>query len=38
MSMPLYRRKEGNVQILEYDRGLLMDLEQAERDQRPLTK
>ncbi len=31
MSMPLYRRKERNVQLLEYDPGLLSDQEQAER-------
>jgi hypothetical protein len=34
MSMPLYRRKEPNVHILEYDHGLLMDQEQAERERR----
>jgi len=31
MSMPLYRRKERNVQLLEYDPGLLSDQDQAER-------
>ena len=31
MTMPLYRRKERNVQLLEYDPGLLSDQEQAER-------
>jgi hypothetical protein len=32
MSMPFYRRKEPNVRLLEYDPGLLMDQEQAERE------
>ncbi len=31
MSMPLYRRKERNVQLLEYDPGLLSDQQEAER-------
>jgi hypothetical protein len=34
MTMPLYRRKERNVQILEYDPGLLLDQQQAERERR----
>jgi hypothetical protein len=32
MSMPLYRRKEPNVRILEYEAGALME-EEAERGQ-----
>src|SRR6058998_333054 len=31
MNMPLYRRKERNVQLLEYDPGLLSDQQEAER-------
>jgi hypothetical protein len=34
MSMPIYRRKERNVQLLEYDPGLLMDQRQAEQETR----
>jgi hypothetical protein len=34
MSMPFYRRKERNVQLLEYDPGLLLDQEQAEQERR----
>ncbi|PYS53371.1 MAG: hypothetical protein DMG13_12975 [Acidobacteria bacterium] len=34
MSMPFYRRKEANVRLLEYDPGLLLDQEQAERERR----
>jgi len=34
MSMPLYRRKERNVQLLEYDPGLLSDQDQAERERK----
>ena len=33
MSMPLYRRKEPNVRLLEYEAGLLIQQEQHERDQ-----
>jgi len=33
MSMPLYRRKEPNVRLLEYEPGFLMEEEQAARDQ-----
>jgi len=32
MSTVLYRRKEPNVRLLEYDPGLLMDEEQARRE------
>ena len=32
MSMLLYRRKDPNVRLLEYDPGLLMDEEQARRE------
>jgi len=32
MSMPLYRRKEPNVRLLEYEPGFLMEEEQAERE------
>ena len=32
MTMPLYRRKEQNVRLLEYIPGLLMEEEQGERD------
>jgi hypothetical protein len=31
MSMPLYRRKEPNVRILEYEAGLLILEEEARR-------
>ena len=34
MSMPFYRRKERNVQLLEYDPGLLIDEAQAEQERR----
>jgi hypothetical protein len=32
MRMVLYRRKEPDVRLLEYDPGLLMDEEQARRE------
>ena len=35
MSMPLYRRKEPNVRILEYEAGALME-EEAERREEPI--
>jgi len=34
MTMLFYRRKERNVQLLEYDPGLLLDQQQAERERR----
>ena len=34
ISMPFYRRKERNVRLLEYDPGLLMDEERAERERK----
>jgi len=34
MSMVFYRRKEPNVRLLEYDPGLLMEEEQAERERK----
>jgi hypothetical protein len=33
MRLPLYRRKEANVRLLEYEPGLLIQQEQNERDQ-----
>jgi hypothetical protein len=34
MSMPLYRRKERDIRLLEYDPGLLIDEVQAEQERR----
>ena len=37
MSMPLYRRKEPNVRLLEYEAGMLLQVEEAKR-QTPSTR